>query len=120
MVKNPPANAGDLRDAGLIPGWEDPLEKEMTITPVFLPGEAHGGEEPMEDSGLVGCSPWGHKESYTTVQLSRSLHAEYALTSHELPVDRKLLGHKTIFQRDIGADSGHQAQAGKCSHTAKV
>ena len=25
MVKNPPANAGDL---GSIPGWEDPLEKE--------------------------------------------------------------------------------------------
>ena len=21
MVKNPPANAGDLRDTGLIPGW---------------------------------------------------------------------------------------------------
>ena len=21
MVKNPPANAGDVRDAGLIPGW---------------------------------------------------------------------------------------------------
>ena len=21
MVKNPPANAGDLKDAGLIPGW---------------------------------------------------------------------------------------------------
>ena len=29
MVKNPPANAGDVRDAGLIPGLEDPLEKEM-------------------------------------------------------------------------------------------
>ena len=22
VVKNPPANAGDFRDAGLIPGWE--------------------------------------------------------------------------------------------------
>ena len=29
MVKNPPANAGDIRDAGLIPGREDPLEEEM-------------------------------------------------------------------------------------------
>ena len=28
MVKNPPANAGDTRDVGLIPGSEDPLEKE--------------------------------------------------------------------------------------------
>ena len=23
-------------------GWEDPLEKEMAFTPVFLPGESHG------------------------------------------------------------------------------
>ena len=29
MVKNPPANAGDTRDAVQSPGWEDPLEKEM-------------------------------------------------------------------------------------------
>ena len=29
MVKNPPAKAGDARDAGLILGREDPLEKEM-------------------------------------------------------------------------------------------
>ena len=27
MVKNLPAGAGDLRDAGLIPDWEDPLEE---------------------------------------------------------------------------------------------
>ena len=29
MVKNLPANAGDTRDAGSIPGMENPLEKEM-------------------------------------------------------------------------------------------
>ena len=29
-VKNPPDNAGDTRDVGLIPEWEDTLEKEMT------------------------------------------------------------------------------------------
>ena len=23
-------------------GWEDPLEKEKTVTPVFCPGEFHG------------------------------------------------------------------------------
>ena len=27
MVKNPPANAQDTRDAGSMPGWEDPLEE---------------------------------------------------------------------------------------------
>ena len=26
MVKNPPANAGDVRDEGSILGWDDPLE----------------------------------------------------------------------------------------------
>ena len=30
VVKNLLASAGDIRDTGLIPGWEDPLEKEMT------------------------------------------------------------------------------------------
>ena len=29
MVKNLPVNAGDVRDAGLIPGWEDPLQEGM-------------------------------------------------------------------------------------------
>ena len=41
-------------------GWEDPLEKEMEPTPVFLPGESHGRRS------LGGCSPRGHKESDTT------------------------------------------------------
>ena len=29
VVKNLPANAGDIRDADSIPGWEDPLEESM-------------------------------------------------------------------------------------------
>ena len=29
VVKNPPANAGDMRDAGSIPGQKDPLEEGM-------------------------------------------------------------------------------------------
>ena len=41
-------------------GWEDPLEKEWQPTPVFLPRESHG------QGSLVGCGPWGHKESDTT------------------------------------------------------
>ena len=41
-------------------GWEDPLEKGMATTAVFLPGESPWTEEP------AGCSPWGHKESDTT------------------------------------------------------
>ena len=28
VVKKPPANAGDIRDAGLNPAWEDPWRNE--------------------------------------------------------------------------------------------
>ena len=37
-------------------GREDPLEKEMATTPVFLPGESHGRRS------LVGHSLCGRKE----------------------------------------------------------
>ena len=30
VVKNPPANTGDIRDVGSIPESEDPLEESMT------------------------------------------------------------------------------------------
>ena len=48
-------------------GWKDPLEKEMATTPVFLPGEPH------RQRSLVSYSPWGHKESDTTEELTLSL-----------------------------------------------
>ena len=65
MVKNLPANAGDVRDLGLIPGSgplgissrvrEDALEESMQPTPVFLPGESHGQRSP------AGYSPRGRR-----------------------------------------------------------
>ena len=42
-IKNLPAN---VRDAGSIPGWEDPLEKEMAIQSSFLAWEIPWTEEP--------------------------------------------------------------------------
>ena len=39
-------------------------------TPVLLPGESHGGR------GLVGCSPWGLKESDRT----KRLHFHFSLS----------------------------------------
>ena len=38
--KNPPANAGDLRDVVLVPELGDTLEKGLAFTPVFLLGES--------------------------------------------------------------------------------
>ena len=49
MVENPPADAGDIRDAGSIPGSGRSLG-EGRPTPVFLPGESHG------QRSLVGWS----------------------------------------------------------------
>ena len=43
MIKNPPANAGDL---GSILGWEDPLEKEMATHSSILAWEIPWMEEP--------------------------------------------------------------------------
>ena len=45
-------------------GWEDPLEKEMATHFSILAWKSHG------QRSLVGCSPWGLKESDTTEQLT--------------------------------------------------
>ena len=37
-----------------------PRRRQWHPTPVLLPGKSHGWRS------LVGCSPWGHKESDTT------------------------------------------------------
>ena len=57
MVKNPPAiQETQVRSMG----QEDPLEKGMQPTPVFLPGESHG------QRSLTAYRPWGCKESDMT------------------------------------------------------
>ena len=45
--------------------------REWLPTPVFLPGESHG------QKSLVNYSPWGHKESDMTEQLTLSLHFHF-------------------------------------------
>ena len=55
MVKNLPADAGDL---GLIRGsGRFPWRRAWQPTPVLFLGEFHG------QSSLTGCSTWGSKES---------------------------------------------------------
>ena len=67
VVNNPPANAGETRDVGPIPGSGK------------SPGEGHGNplqycclENPHRQKSLVVYSPRGCKESDTTEQLSLS------------------------------------------------
>ena len=56
VVKNPPA-VQETQVQSL--GWEDPLEKGGQPTPVFVPGESQGPEEP---GGLqsIGSQRVGH------------------------------------------------------------
>ena len=70
--KNLPPNAGDVRDTGSIPGSGRSPGGENGKPLQILPGESHG------QKSLVGYSPWGCKESYTTGQLSLTL----SLRSH--------------------------------------
>ena len=63
VVKNPPADAADIRDVGSIPGWgRSPGRGHGNLpTTVFMPGEYH------EQRILAGYSPCGgHKESDMT------------------------------------------------------
>ena len=66
MVKNPPA----MWVTGFDP-WvgKIPWKRAWLPTPVFLPGEFHG------QRSLVGCSPWGCKDSDTTGLLSTHTRA---------------------------------------------
>ena len=56
MIKNSPANAGNIRDVGLITGSErSPGGRHSNPLQYFLPGESHG------QRSLAGYSPWGRK-----------------------------------------------------------
>ena len=46
MVKNLSINAGDIRDVGLILGWENPLEEGMTTHSGVLACRIPWTEEP--------------------------------------------------------------------------
>ena len=72
MVKNLPANVGDERDVGSIPGsGRSPDEGNGNPLPVFLPRKSHG------QRSLVGYSPRGSKESDKT---------EHTAHTHPSPV----------------------------------
>ena len=53
-------------------------KRQWQSTPVFLPGKSHG------QRSLIGCSPWGHKESDTTEWLNwaEKLSLEKAMAPH--------------------------------------
>ena len=81
VVRNPPANAGDLKDTGLIPGSGR------------FPGGGRGNplqysclENPYGQRSLAGCSPWACKELDMTEQLSTA-HGTPELQADSLPCE---------------------------------
>ena len=68
-------------------GWDDPWRRAWQPTPVFTPGEPHG------QRSLVGCSPWGHKESDVTEHTLSTLY----LQAPSFLLFQVLLSYKDIF-----------------------
>ena len=67
VVKSPPANAGDIRDAGLIPGPERSLEDGMAAHSSIL-----ALENPHEQRSLVGYS---HSKESDMTEGTACMHA---------------------------------------------
>ena len=61
VVKNLPANAGDTRDEGSIPG----LGRSLGVGNGY-PLQYSCLENPIDERSQAGYSPWGHKESNLT------------------------------------------------------
>ena len=69
VVKNLPANAGDIRDRFKPSVGKIPWRRAWQSTPVFLSGESYG------QKSLAGYSPQGHKESDTTEETEQACKA---------------------------------------------
>ena len=87
MAKNPPA----IQETWVQSlGWEDPLEEGMVTHPSILAWRIPG------QRSLVGYSPWGHKESDMTKQLST--HSILQLVSPPISLTQKPLKTKLIHK----------------------
>ena len=99
MVKNLSANEGDIRDSGLILGWEDLLEEDMATHSCILAWRIHG------QRNLVGYGTLGCKESDMTEHLStREYYKQlYASKFNNLDKMNKLLERQTamLLQEEI-------------------
>ena len=74
VPKNTPANAGDIRDVGSVPGLgRVPWRRVGRPTPVFLSGESHG-QRRLEGYNLQGC-----KESDPTEATQHARKGTYSL-----------------------------------------
>ena len=67
MVKNPPANAGDARDPGSIPGLGRSLEKKMATHSSILAWEVPWTEEPggLQSMRSLRMTSWTERVGQT-------------------------------------------------------
>ena len=80
VVKDLLASAGDL---GSIPIGKIPWRRKWQPTLVFFPGKSYG-QISYRQRSLVGCSPWGPKESDTAEQLNNKHTLTLRPSSHTL------------------------------------
>ena len=81
------------------------LSFKYLVRPVLLPGKSHG------QRSLVGCSPWGRKESDTTEGLPFHFHFQVLNTAFQsrdrLPVAHELQPSRLLCPRDFpGKNTG--------------
>ena len=87
VVKNPPDNAADVREKGLILGsGRTPRGRDWQPTPVFLPEESHG------QRSLVNYSLRVCKESNVTEQLT--LKCEYMFSCGKSEINQESIKKK--------------------------
>ena len=83
VVKNPPANAGDIRDLSLISGSRrSPWRRKWQSTLVFLPGKSH------RRGRLVGYSPWGRRRVRHDLATKQQQAARYC-------------GHSALYTKSV-------------------
>ena len=90
LVKNLPANAGDIRDSVLIPVRKIPWNKKWQPTPVFSSGKFHG------QRSLVGYGP----------QLSQTVGQDWACTNTHTHHRGKVFHHTPMLKEGNFLQSG--------------
>ena len=102
VVKNPPANAGQLkRHRFHLSVGNILLRRAWQPTPVFLPGQSHG------QRSLEGYSPWGCKESDTDTTKATS-HAPKSGERTDGAVQQKTVKREGMYLKGTQTPQGSE------------
>ena len=84
MLKNLPANAGDVRDEDLIPGWQDPLEKGTAT----------------HSSSLAWAIPWTEEPGWAAVHgvaKSWTRLSDFTFPFHFHALEKEMTTHSSVL-----------------------